>query len=664
MGLVGFSLTRFTEELPSFELIKGKYPSSEVVLLSSDGVEISSQRFDEKRRSFRWQTLEQISPLLVKKLIQQEDHNFYLHAGIAWPSLAKALMLTPISIIKGRPLRGASTLTMQLVKKIFNIPSKSFFGKIQQLYFAYRIEKLWNKNQILESYLNIVDFRGELRGVEAASLGLFQKSSSSLNEIESQILVSLLRSPQTNWNVLSHRVCRTMRSSPSNDLQISNEQNSCLDLIEKYKSSWQNYSLPTLPQWAPHYFNFILSHDKEKKDYYHSSIQVDLQKLAIEQLQTQVRSLKSQNVHDGAILVLDNQSGEVLAYVGSSGAEHSSSPAVDFVQAKRQAASTLKPFLYAQALENKLLEPGSWLEDSPVEIVFANGSYQPTNHDRQFYGWVRAASALSSSLNVPAVRLVSELGVDRFWLSLNHLGFGPLQDPDYYGPALALGVVDVSLWQLTNAYRQLAIGQFVNAAATAEIFWMLSQHENRSLSFGIESNLLTSFPAAVKTGTSKDMRDNWCVGYTKKYTVGVWLGNANGAAMWNVMGITGAAPIWQKIISYLENKSPSMGYLNEQEDKRILARYSELKRRPLLSVYRITYPTDKTVFAMDPGIPMQNQKIPLQASTLNSAVVQKNIRWIVDGKPVDALWSLQKGKHKLELWSQNQKQDQIEITVK
>lgn len=650
--------------MPKFEQIKSQNPSSEVVLLSSDGEQISSHRLDEKKRSFRWQTLDHVSPLFLQRLIQQEDRNFYSHAGIAWPSVLKATLMMPISFFEGRALRGASTLTMQLVKKIFSISSKNIFGKIEQLYLAYRLERVWSKNQILEVYLNIVDFRGELRGVEAASLGLFQKSSSSLNDVESQILVSLLRSPQVSWNTLSHRVCMAMNRSANEDSQVLADQNFCLRLIEKYKPSWQNYSLPTSPQLAPHYFNFVLSHSREKKNYYQSLIQSDLQKMAIDELQTQIRSLKDQNVNDGAILVLDNQSGDVLAYVGSSGAELSQSPAVDFVQAKRQAASTLKPFLYAQAIENNLLEPGSWLEDSPMEIVFANGSYQPTNHDRQFYGWVRAASALSSSLNVPAVRLISELGVDRFWLSLKNLGFGPLQEPDYYGPALALGVVEVSLWQLTNAYRQLAVGQFVSAATSAKIFWMLSQHENRSLSFGIESNLLTSFPSAVKTGTSKDMRDNWCIGYTKKYTVGVWLGNANGAAMWNIMGITGAAPIWQKLITYLESTKPSDSYLNSEEEKRILTRFSDLKRRPQLSLYRITYPTDKTVFAMDPGIPLQNQKIPLQATVLSSSVKQKNIRWFVDEKPVDHLWTPQKGKHKLELWSQDQKQDQIEITVK
>ena len=160
------------------------------------------------------------------------------------------------------------------------------------------------------------------------------------------------------------------------------------------------------------------------------------------------------------------------------------------------------------------------------------------------------------------------------------------------------------------------------------------------------------------------MRDNWCVGYTKKYTVGVWLGNANGAAMWNVMGITGAAPIWQKVISYLETKNPSENYLEVKEEKRIVTRYLQLKKRPQLSIYRIIYPTDKTVFALDPGIPFQHQKIPLQATASNSSDKQKNIRWMVDGKPVDTLWAPQKGKHKLELWAQDQKQDQIEVIVK
>jgi penicillin-binding protein 1C len=246
---------------------------------------------------------------------------------------------------------------------------------------------------------------------------------------------------------------------------------------------------------------------------------------------------------------------------------------VDGVTARRQPGSTLKPFIYELAFERRLITPASLLDDSPAQIATTNGLYLPQNYDKDFKGWVSARTALGASLNVPAVRVGAMLGPDTLLARLNALGLALPESGGYYGHALALGGADVTLLALTNAYRSFANGgvftpvalrstianpqRVADAGAVYLVTDILADNAARARTFGLDSALVTGGFAAVKTGTSKDMRDNWCIGFTDRYTVGVWVGNASGEAMHHVSGVSGAAPIWQALVRQLHQGQPS-----------------------------------------------------------------------------------------------------------
>lgn len=311
-----------------------------------------------------------------------------------------------------------------------------------------------------------------------------------------------------------------------------------------------------------------------------STVRAPLQRFAVQTLQQQLRELHGRNAEDGAVVVLDNATGAVLAWVGSSGVLSQASE-VDGVLALRQPGSTLKPFLYGQAIAERRLTAASLVDDSPAQINTASGLYIPQNYDRQFKGWVSVRTALAASLNVPAVRTLVMVTPDAFHRQLGAVGLPLRESGDYFGYSLALGSPEVPLLHLTNAFRTLANGgrmgpvAFATPPATTKagaasattpaldpraafiVGDILADGNARARTFGTDSVLATRFWTAVKTGTSKDMRDNWAVGWSERYTVGVWVGNASGAAMHDVSGTSGAAPIWAAVMGFLHAREPS-----------------------------------------------------------------------------------------------------------
>ena len=315
---------------------------------------------------------------------------------------------------------------------------------------------------------------------------------------------------------------------------------------ESKKIFWgPNYIAPRTTL-APHVAERLLK-NRPKGATITCTLDAGLQRFALDSLADQLLDLRRQNVSDGAVLVLENKTGEVLAYAAfstdQSGARH-----VDGIRAKRQAGSTLKPFLYGLAFDRRILTAASVLNDAPLDVAVAGGLYQPRNYDSAYLGPVSVRTALASSLNVPAVLTLNLLGPEAFLSKLRQMGIKEISESgDYYGPSLALGSADVSLWELTNGYRALANGgQWSDAILTPDMAKMvnnkrilsreaafivsdiLADREARSSTFGLENSLATKFWSAVKTGTSKDMRDNWCLGYSSEYTVGVWVGNYSG----------------------------------------------------------------------------------------------------------------------------------------
>jgi len=438
---------------------------------------------------------------------------------------------------------------------------RSLWKKWRQIEEARQLERKWSKRQILEAYLNLVTFRGELQGIAAAARGLYEKSPHGIDDYESVILAALIRSPNAPETQVTRRA---LLLADSMNLRLAPEEISRIGhaLTGPYRMQPQT-------ALAPHVAHRLLRNGAAIGGPIVSTLDVRLQIFASETLQHHLISVRAQNVHDGAALIVENKSGDVLAYVGNLG-ENASARFVDGAQALRQAGSTLKPFLYALAFESRLLTAASSIDDSPLDIPVQGGVYRPENYDNQFHGMVMARTALASSLNIPAVKVLQLAGVELFVERLRLLGLRSLRSADFYGPSLALGSADVTLWDMVNAYRALANGgvwtplrlradedacappRRVFAETAAYIVSdILSDRESRSQTFNLESPLSTRFWTAVKTGTSKDMRDNWCIGFSRDYTVGVWNGNFSGESMWNVSGITGAAPVWVEIMNRL-----------------------------------------------------------------------------------------------------------------
>ena len=644
-GFAGFQFWQLQKSLPSFEQYRSQFSTSDKVLYAEDGKVLSSLRTNYHSRVLGWSSLENINADFVKALVQKEDHRFYGHPGVdilTFPGVA-------IDVCKGKKMRGASTISMQLAKIIYKIQTKSFFGKLRQMIYALAIETRWTKSQILESYLSTVPVKADIKGIASASFLLLQKSALYLTANEQKIFLKLINEPSIKWNVLIDKVCQA-------DLKCSQE----LIAIEKKSNEFMAAnSMSELNSVAYHLHRHLLTKSKSE---IHSSVNYDLQVFAQETLRGHIAKLKDKNVHDGALVVLDNATGNILAYVGSSGLENSQAPYVDMVKAERQLGSTVKPFLYATALEKQVIKLSSWIEDSPVQIIFPNGTYSPSNHDHQYHGWVHPGTALASSLNVPAVKMIQLIGIEEFWNTLHTFGFKVDREPDFYGPSLALGVVDGSLWQLTQAYRKLAIGseKLFSAQTLNQLRWMLSHSPNRALSFGQDSILNVPHGFAVKTGTSKDMKDNWCVGFNQDYTVGVWVGNANSSSMENVLGVTGAAPIWRGVVDYLLNLKSSKEFLNKDlADSFLNEELSAVAPRTFNKSHILT-PGKQAIYAIDPGIPARAQKILFEADG-----PQQGLIWHVHGKKLsDRKWTPETGWQKVELYRGQEKLDESVFLVK
>ena len=667
-----------TQALPTFPEINSAHRPSDITLLDRHGTPIQTLRTDMTVRRLPWVALADVSPALLQAIVLSEDKRFYEHSGVDWSAIANSAWRNSWST----KTRGASTLTMQLAGLIDDglarpAGGRSVAQKIGQAVTATHIEARWRKADILEAYVNSVPFRGEVVGINALSLTLFGKHPSGLDAHEAAITAALLRGPNAPAATVAQRACGVLQLQGA----------SCVGVTALAETALVRKGGPVLgEQLAPHFARQVASTSTSASP--RTTLDASLQRVAVNALQRQLNELHGRNVEDGAVLVLDNASGEVLAWVGSSG-DLSGAAQVDGVLAKRQPGSTLKPFIYALAFEKKLITPASLLDDAPTQISTQSGLYIPQNYDHDFKGWVSARTALGASLNVPAVRVGAMLGPDALVERFNALGLALPQSGGFYGNALALGGAEVSLLGLTNAYRALANGgvfspvaslvvsparngksqRVADAAAVYLTTNILADNNARVRTFGLDSSLAIRGFAAVKTGTSKDMRDNWCVGYTDRYTVGVWVGNASGEPMHNVSGVSGAAPIWAAVVKHLHRQQTSIAPRSPQgvvtipiqfaarhetaRDEVFIAGTEQAQQAISAQVigaqrYGIHSPRDGSLFAIDPDMPAHVQRISFEGE---SGV------WMLDGKRVGAgpriSWSPWPGRHALSLVSRN-----------
>jgi len=650
---------------PTPAAVRASWRPSDAVLLDRHGEVLHERRIDATRRRLPWTALDDVSPALRRAVLVSEDRRFHGHGGVD----ARALAAAAWARLSGGPPRGGSTITMQLAGLLDpglrrRREPRGLAQKWRQMRLAWALEARWTKDQILEAYLNLVTFRGELTGVAAAADGIFAKAPHGLTASESALLAALLRSPGAAPEVVRRR---------AQTLGGDGEVAARLDAGGPHGPRHAD---------APHVARRLLHAGGPAR--VTSTLDAGLQRLAADSLRRHLMAVRAARVADGAILVVDNASGDVLAYVGSSG-DLSPAPLVDGVRARRQAGSTLKPFLYGLAVDRRLLTPATLLEDAPLEIAVAGGLYRPRNYDETFRGPVSARTALAASLNVPAVRTLTLLGAETFVEELRRLGFALDRSGDWYGPALALGAADVTLWELVGAYRALAGGgtwrplrltadagdagarAVLSGEAAFVIGHVLADREGRSATFGLENVLATPFWTAVKTGTSKDMRDNWCVGFSRRYTVGVWVGNFSGEPMHNVSGVTGAAPVWVDVMGALHRSAPSpapapppgvvtarVAFAGDVERERrdwFLHGTEPAGAATTAPAHaaRIVAPVSGTIIALDPDIPGDRQRVAFEADG-----AEPGLRFVLDevdlGRaPGPLLWEPRPGRHVLTL---------------
>lgn len=684
-----------------FDEVRRDFRSSDTAVLDRHGELLQRVRTDASVRRGRWIALADVSPALRTAMVLSEDRRFYEHSGVDWRAVSAAAW----GNLWNTRTRGASTITMQLAGLLDEdlrraSGGRSLTQKLGQTVAAAQLERQWRKDQILEAYLNLVPFRGEVVGIDALSRTLFGKAPNGLDVREASVAAALVRAPNAKPALVAQRACEVMRAMEQG------QKVDCEALDMFTSAAVQRRAFDPSEGIAPHAARRVLREagetGRDGEAAVRTTLRAPLQRFALETLQRHLKELRGRHVEDGALVVLDNASGEVLAWVGSSG-PLSQAAEVDAVTALRQPGSTLKPLLYAQAIAERRLTAASLIDDSSAQISTASGLYIPQNYDRRFKGPVSVRTALAASLNVPAVRTLVMVSPEAFARQLRAAGLPLRESGDYYGYSLALGSAEVSLLALTNAYRTLANGGRAGettlvartpapapaagkaAAHAAPVFDpraafivgdILSDPNARMRTFGPDSILSTRFWTAVKTGTSKDMRDNWAVGWSERYTVGVWVGNASGASMWDVSGTSGAAPVWAELMRFLHAREPSRaprppaGLVSAQvafgpgaDGNALEASRSEWflqgTEQPLFALdagtdaaaaaalpARITAPADGTIIALDPDIPPQHQRVRFESEG-------RGVQWRIDGKPFahgnSAQWLPWPGRHLIEL---------------
>jgi penicillin-binding protein 1C len=635
--------------------------------------------------------LEAVSPWMVLATLAAEDRRFFTHLGVDFEALARALWQNARA---GRTVSGGSTISEQLVRAI-NPRPRTFGGKLAEAFQALVMERRLDKKTILEGYLNSVSYGGRLRGVEAASWSYFGVSARDLSLGQAALLAGIPKSPR--------------RYDPRNHLDRAvSRQKRVLDRMMQW--GWLDSGALALASaeriqvqvedrrlHALHFTEFVRG--RGEGGVLRTTLDAELQERFEKLLRDHLQRLAQYRVSNGAIVALDNSSGEVLAWVGSADyfdAEHQG--AVDGVTALRQPGSALKPFAYGLALARGL-KASDLLMDTPAYFA---GGFTPKNYDETFHGPVRAREALACSYNIPAVRVVAGLGVPRLLDGLRRFGLESLREsPEHYGLGLVLGNGEVTLLELANAYAALARGGVwmpwsvlrdappqaaVHRALDRESSYIitdiLSDNSARASAFGLNSPFHVPFAFAAKTGTTKDYRDNWALGYTPDWTVGVWVGNFDAKPMRRVSGISGAGPLLHDAAEEVERRFGSRPFprpagIREVEvcpdsgdlpgpwcpsrmrevfsvrnlPQRVCSLHHapEQAAAPVSAGLSVEFPKPGDVFRLDPTVARASQSIRLRASGADAQAL-----WRVDGrelaqKGVEAWWRLRAGRHRAEV---------------
>lgn len=526
--------------------------------------------------------LEEAGKWLPLVAVAVEDSRFYTHAGVDPLALLRACWQ---NIKSRRVVSGASTITSQVIR--LSVPrERSLYTKFIEFFQAFRLERELDKRAILELYLNRSPFGGPLRGVEAASRQYFGKSASELSLSEAATLISLLRGPTYYRPDRNPELLRERRDQIL-DLLRDKGVVGAKDL-ELAKAEQIPSSRRSMPSEARHYADLVLGtlpkdafkwHNNKKHSGLVCSLDMPRQQLLEATLRLNLMNFSP--AVTAASAVMDNQSGEVLAYVGNARYVHGKNKSwVDCALAPRSPGSVLKPFIYLAAFENGIFTPASLVADSPLAL----SGRAPRNFDEKYRGPVSIHFALAESLNAPAVRVLRKVGYQESLITLRRVGFDLLKrDSDYYGDSLSIGGCEVTLYQVLKAYSTLArLGleakprllrsESVESGVGTQIFsesasWLIAESLRDTSRLSPVVRLLNQEdprPIAFKTGTSFGLRDAWVAAYNPKYTMVVWFGDQTGRPDPKLVGLQAAAPV---ALSFLRDLSAA--YESSAESTRV-----------------------------------------------------------------------------------------------
>ena len=539
----------------------------------------------------RLASLTEIPTALVDATLAAEDARFWRHHGVDWRATARAAWSC---VRHRRVVSGGSTITQQLVKSFQKRP-RTLSTKFIEALQAMRLEQVWSKERILVEYLNRLDYGNCRRG--AAGAARFYFGAPELSRAQAAFLAGLPQAP-SRLNPHRHWASAKKRQGWILDRMLAL---GFLDAAEHRRAREEPLRLaaPRRTFNAPHFVDLVLQQHPDllqtRSGQVRTTLDLDLNRAAETILHRQLERLRGHHVNNGAIVILANHSGEVLSLVGSEDYFAPGDGQVNGAWAARSAGSTFKPFTYLIALEQGAT-PATVVADVPTEFATPTGVFAPVNYRRRCHGPVRYRMALANSLNIPAVKVLEAVGGPAALLPrLQACGLSTLNaDPERYGLGLTIGNAEARLLELANAYACLArLGSYrpyrlirepgcpqapvpprtarpsappldqpaveqetrlFDASAAFLIADMLADNRARALEFGPDSALRFDFPVACKTGTSTDFRDNWALGYTPEFTVGVWVGNFDGSPMNQVSGVTGAAPILHEIFVELHRR--------------------------------------------------------------------------------------------------------------
>ena len=505
-------------------------------------------------------TLDEMGPWLPRVTVALEDRRFYSHSGIDWQATGAACLR---NLKAGRIVGGGSTITQQLVKIACHRQQRNWFAKLYESIVACKLESVWTKERILAEYLNRSSFGNRRLGPEAASRAYFGKPARELSLAESVYIAGLAQAP-TRFNPWRHPDRAELKYARSLDLLAKT------GLLTRAQRALLGDTPPTLghfdpPHFAPSYVDAIKQRQPGIAGKIHTTLDLDLQRIAELKLRTHIDLLNRYDIADAAVVILDNASGAVRAMVGSSNYVNNQ---VNGSTRSRSCGSTLKPFVYLTAIDRRLVTAATLLADTPDAIRERYSDYEPQNFNHRYLGPVRVREALACSLNVPAIIALSRVGARSAFYELQKWGFRFSRGLDAYGAGFILGNAEIRLTDLAAAYAGLARGglstrpkllaseyfpitRVASTAATEIITDILCDNEARKKSFGSNSPLAFDERIAAKTGTSSGFRDAWTVGFDKEHTVAVWIGNFDGRPMRDTLAVQCAAPLWAAIMHEL-----------------------------------------------------------------------------------------------------------------